>query len=159
MVVASIMVGTIHTMNTSLLVKWWCRLKTEKNSLQVKVVKGIHSLYSKPHDYLSNQKIRGVWNNIAAGKNDLKKCGLNTMDVFQLNIKSRDHTLFWYERQVGPITLGEKYPSLFELESRKKCLVSDRIIDNQFEAHWKSSVIEDTELRCINNLKNEVSRV
>lgn len=152
-------VGTIRTLNTSLLVKWWWRFKTEKNSLWVKVVKGIHNLHNKPHDYLSNPKISGVWNNIAACKNDLKKVGLDTMDVFQLNIKSGDNSLFWYDKWLGPVTLEEKYPSLFELESRKKCLVSDRFIDNQFEAHWKSNVIDNTEIRCINNIKNDLSRV
>ena len=84
-------VGTIRTLNTSLLVKWWWRLKTEKNSLWVNVVKGFHNLQNKPHDYLSNLKIRGVWNNIAACKNDLKKVGLDTMDIFQLNFKSGDN--------------------------------------------------------------------
>ena len=83
--------GTIRTLNTSLLVKCWWRLKTEKNSLWVKIVKGIHNLHSKPHDYLSNLKISGVLNNIAACKNDLKKVGLDTMDIFQLNFKSGDN--------------------------------------------------------------------
>lgn len=49
-------VGTICTLNTSLLVKWWWRLKTKQYSLQVNVIKGIHNLCNKPHDYLSNQK-------------------------------------------------------------------------------------------------------
>ena len=48
-------VGSIQSLNFGLLVKWWWRLKNEKNSFWARVIQGIHNLSNKPFDYLSRQ--------------------------------------------------------------------------------------------------------
>lgn len=113
-------VGTIHTLNTGPLVKWWCWLKMDKGSLWVKAIKWIHNLNNKLHNYLSNRSTHEVWNIIATGRKDLKKYGSNLVDVFKLQIKFGFNTLFWSDWSLGSATVSGKYMSQYELKSRKK---------------------------------------
>ncbi|CAH1422323.1 unnamed protein product [Lactuca virosa] len=87
---------------------------------------------------MSNRNITGVWHNIASIRNDVKKHGLDIGDIFQLQVQSGDNSQFWYDNWVGSGILKDKYPSLFELESRKRCTVADRFYDGSFEEHWNS---------------------
>lgn len=87
------------------------------------------------------------------------KFGLGIDDVFKLHVKSGENTLFWHDKWLGPTTLGEKYPSLLDLESRKKCTVADRIVNVQFEGHWTSQVKDEGDVNNANNLIRDLSEV
>ncbi|CAI9301072.1 unnamed protein product [Lactuca saligna] len=49
--------GTIKSLNISLMVKWWRRLRTEASTIWTAVIKGIHNLNSKPDDYYANNRL------------------------------------------------------------------------------------------------------
>ena len=152
-------VGSIRTLNTSLLVKWWWRLKVEKNSIWSCTIKGIHNIYNKPHDYLSSRNVHGVWKNIAAARTDLKKHGLEFEDIFKVHIKLGENSLFWLDRWIGTVPLKVKYPSLYELESRKNCLVANRFFEGTFEGHWSIRVDDTGESNNLINLHRDLDLV
>ena len=104
------------------------RLKNENHSLWARVIHGIHNLSNKPFEYLSRQKYSGVWNTIIGIKRALLEHNLDVQDIFKVKIESGNKTLFWYDTWLGSGSLKAKYPSLFELESRKRCIVFDRIV-------------------------------
>nr|KAJ0222802.1 hypothetical protein LSAT_V11C200073610 [Lactuca sativa] len=135
-------VGSIKALNIGLLVKWWWRLKNDRHSLWAHVISGIHNLANKPFEYLSNQSSVGVWNNIGRIKNALLEHGLDVHDIFNVVIESGKQTLFWYDSWLGSGNLKAKYPSLFELESKKRCKVSDKIEDSNHVWCWKSRPVD-----------------
>nr|KAJ0198887.1 hypothetical protein LSAT_V11C600329680 [Lactuca sativa] len=108
-------VGSIRALNMSLIVKWWWRLKEEKESLWGLVIKGIHNLHNKSHDYLYNSNFSGVRNNIVSMKKDLLKYGLEIRDVFKLQVKSGVNTQFWTDKWLGLENLKNKFPALYEI--------------------------------------------
>ncbi|KAL4565722.1 hypothetical protein LXL04_029825 [Taraxacum kok-saghyz] len=136
-------VSSIRNINTSLMVKWWWRLKQEKDSIWGKAIKGIHNLQDKPHDYLANKNITGVWKNITTARRELNAHGLEIGDVFNIILKSGDNTQFWCDRWLGSEPLKNIYPELFEKEARKQCTVADRFFEGSFAEHWTSQMEED----------------
>lgn len=131
-------VGSIKALNIGLLVKWWWRLKNVSHSLWAQVISGIHNLWNKPGAYLSNQSCVGVWNNICRIKHALLEYGLDVHDIFNVVLESGQQTLFWYDQWLGSENLKTKYPTLFELETKKRCKVSERIVDSNHVWSWKS---------------------
>nr|KAJ0202147.1 hypothetical protein LSAT_V11C600327540 [Lactuca sativa] len=99
-----------------------------------RVIYGIHNLADKPFEYLSRNTSCGVWNNIGRIKKSLLEHGIDIQDIFRLVIKYENESLFWYDSCLGSGSLKVKYPSLFELESRKRCNVADR----NYGWNWKS---------------------
>ena len=53
--------GTIKSLNISLMVKWWWRLRTGASTIWAAVIKGIHNLNSKPDDYYANNRLPSTW--------------------------------------------------------------------------------------------------
>lgn len=121
-----------------LIVKWWWRAKTEHKSLWCKVITCIHNLHNKPHDQIANKHLNGVWNNITSVRKDLIKHGMDVDDIFKLHVKSRGNTKFWYDKQITEVPLKDKYPSLFNLQSRKKCVVTYRFYEGEFVGNWNA---------------------
>nr|KAJ0196777.1 hypothetical protein LSAT_V11C700381330 [Lactuca sativa] len=132
-------VGSIRALNVGLLIKWWWRLKKEEQGLWSKVIHGIHNLDKKPFGYLSSKKRSGVWSCIGRTINQLARIGVAGNDIFELEVKSGNNTLFWYDPWLGSGILKEKYPTLFELDAQKKCSVADRISGSTFTWSWKSN--------------------
>lgn len=69
-------VGSIKSLNISLLVKWWWRLRSEPFSLWAKVITSIHKCHDKDDDCYSLKTLTEVWNNITCIKHDLDKAGI-----------------------------------------------------------------------------------
>lgn len=152
-------VGSINSLNIGLIVKWWWRLKTEKDSLWGRTIRDIHNLNHKPHDYLANRNICGAWNNISYVRKELKKNELELDDIFKLHIKSSENPQFWFDKWTGPQILSVKYPHLYDLEDRKRCSVSDRFLNGEFVGHWKTQVVDHVINQSIANLQAEMSTV
>ncbi|CAH1412433.1 unnamed protein product [Lactuca virosa] len=100
-----------------------------------------------------------MWHNIATIKKDLKRRDLEIGDVFELQLRSGDNTQFWYDKWTDGDQLKNKYPDLFNLETRKRCNVADRIIDGCFVGHWNSCPVEFGLSEDLDNLTNELSTV
>lgn len=152
-------VGSIRSLNIGLIVKWWWRLKTEMDSLWGRTIRGIHNLNHKPHDYLANRSICGVWNNIASVRKELKKNGLELEDIFKLHIKPGENSQFLFDKWIGPQILSVKYSHLYDLEDRKRCTVSDRFLNGEFVGHWKTRVVDHGINQNIANLQAKMSTV
>nr|KAJ0216412.1 hypothetical protein LSAT_V11C300109150 [Lactuca sativa] len=131
-------VASIQALNIGLLMKWWWCLKNKKCSLWARVIHGFHNLSNNPFDYLSRQNGSGVWSTIGGIKKELLKHGLGIHDVFKLVVEAGNETLFCYDSWLDSVNLKSKYPSLFELETRKKCSVADRISGATITWNWKS---------------------
>ncbi|KAL4557105.1 hypothetical protein LXL04_035275 [Taraxacum kok-saghyz] len=101
----------------------------------------------------------GVWNNFAATKKYLNKCGLNIEDIFNFKIISRDSTQFWYDKWIGNNQLKSKYPTFFELETRKKCEVADRFYNDEFVGYWRTCPVNGGLIADISNLNHDMSLV
>ncbi|XP_022004387.1 uncharacterized protein LOC110901940 [Helianthus annuus] len=115
--------GGLGSINTSLLLKWAWRFKTNKDSLWVKVISAIHAS-KRSGDFLPVKvSLGGVWGNIV-------KLGIigDGKDVaFYLDP--------WLDR--GPLKF--RYLNLYELELDKNCVVRNRIIRpvSNPDASWK----------------------
>lgn len=72
-------------------------------------------------------------------------------------MKSLENILFFHEKWLGPITLGEKYTLLLELKSRKKCIVADRILNGCFKGHWKYEVEDEGDVNNLEKHKRDLS--
>lgn len=66
-------IGTIKSLNISLLMKWWWKLRIESHHLWVQVISSLHNLKSKPDDIYSKKSLTGVWNNIVGIRKALEK--------------------------------------------------------------------------------------
>lgn len=150
-------VGSIKALNIGLLIKWWWRLKNENHSLWARVTQGIHNLSNKPFDHLSNRKYSGVWNTIPGIKKTLLEHNLDVHDIFKIKVGAGDKTLFWYDNWLNSGSLKIKYPSLFELEARKRCTVADRIANLNKDWNCKSSPSAMGLESDVNALTSEVS--
>lgn len=53
-------IGTIKSLNVSLIVKWWWRLRAGSPTTWAAAITGLHDLNSKPDDYYANSKLLGV---------------------------------------------------------------------------------------------------
>nr|KAJ0213850.1 hypothetical protein LSAT_V11C400201520 [Lactuca sativa] len=74
-------VGMIKSLNISLMVKWWWRLRTGASTIWVAVIKGIHNLNSKPDDYYANNRLPGTWKNIVGVCKELRKKNIASEDI------------------------------------------------------------------------------
>ncbi|XP_023759766.1 uncharacterized protein LOC111908165 [Lactuca sativa] len=66
-------IGTIKSLNISLLMKWWWKLRTEPHHLWAQVISSLHNLKVKPDGIYSKKSLTRVWNNIAGIKKALGK--------------------------------------------------------------------------------------
>nr|KAJ0191579.1 hypothetical protein LSAT_V11C800404230 [Lactuca sativa] len=116
-----------------------------------------NNLLNKPHDYLSNRNISGVWNNIASVKKELKKRAIDIGEVFKLKIKFGDNSLFWFDKWLGQETMKENFTDLYEQESRKKCYMENMITNGSFVGHCKSSMDDQILSHHLVNLHQDIS--
>lgn len=71
--VGSIGLGSIKSLNISLLAKWMWWLKTDSSALWANVIRCIHKLDGKHWSVLANRSNNGVWKNIVKTRSFLKK--------------------------------------------------------------------------------------
>lgn len=129
------------------------------HSLWARVIYGVHKMSNKPFDYLSRQNVSGVWSTIGRIKKQLVKHGLGVHDVFKLVVEVGNETVFWYDPWLGPVKLKDKFPSLFELEARKKCLVADRLSGSTISWNWKSHPPDLGQGSVVQALTNDLSGI
>ncbi|KAJ0611749.1 putative RNA-directed DNA polymerase [Helianthus annuus] len=136
--------------NSSLLMKWAWRLKTDGESLWAKVVTSIHS-HARSWDFLpARVSFGGVWVGIVK---TVKKPFLGT-DRFRHFMKgvvgNGSSLLFWSDPWLNKDPLRFCFPNLFALESDKNCSVRDRIVcprsNPSASWQWKYPLVSSAEL-------------
>ncbi|CAH1446655.1 unnamed protein product [Lactuca virosa] len=75
------------------------------------------------------------------------------------HIAATDPILVESVGESGPQILSVKYPHLYDLEDRKRCSVSDRLLNREFVGHWKTQVVDHGINQSIVNLQAEMSVV
>lgn len=98
----------------------------------------IHNLSRKPSDHIAKQSIRGVWNNIAKEIKDIKDVNTECHSLFSPIPNSNTKILFWLDLWCGSNIFRNKFPLLYELESVKRCYVTERVTNESFTWKWKS---------------------
>ncbi|XP_023770251.1 uncharacterized protein LOC111918865 [Lactuca sativa] len=133
-------VGSLMAQNLALLTKWFWRLKIEPRSLWKECIMSIHNLSRKPFNYMVKQSIRGVWCNISKAIKSLHDVNTNCHSLFSPVPGTNTQFLFWLDHWCGSNIFKNKFPLLYELESVKKCYVTERVANESFTWSWKSSL-------------------
>ena len=127
---------SLRAANLALLGKWLWRLKSDASSLWARLVLSIHSSSRVWKFFPVRLDISGVWKNIVSISNDLNLCNINFMELCKKELGAGNGTYFWYEDWSGNGILKDIFPDLFQLESRKMCLVTDRYHANGGTIDW-----------------------
>ncbi|CAI9267946.1 unnamed protein product [Lactuca saligna] len=96
------------------------------------------SLPQKPANVLSKRTFAGVWNNIAEVANELTKVGISFQDILKKKVKNGNDTLFWMDEWCDGEPLKDQFPDLYQLERRKTCRISQRVLAEGYNWEWRS---------------------
>ena len=136
-------VGSLKAQNLVVITKWLWRLKSNTEAIWNKCIVSIHNLFRKPLWYLAKKTISGVWTNIAKAIKTLPDTQIDHQSLFSVVPGSNVQAMFWLDRWCGSETLKNMYPLLYELESVKRCFITERISDSSFTWRWKSALSGD----------------
>lgn len=87
----------------------------------------------KPVTIIAKSSICGVWSNIAKAIKYLPEFDINYHELFSLILGWNLSILLWKYYWCGSLTLQECFPRLYDLETVKLCLVSNKIIRLGFQ--------------------------
>ncbi|KAI3506473.1 hypothetical protein L1887_28832 [Cichorium endivia] len=146
-------VGSLKAFNRALIVKWWWRFRVEKPTIWSKTIKGIHNLANKPANYLAKKTIPGVWNQIAGISEELDVNGLSIDEMLVKKVGSGRNTLFWLDKWIGDSALKSKFPMLYNLESRKRSTVADRVSGVGFVWDRDTNLLSSDQLSELHQLR------
>nr|KAJ0219716.1 hypothetical protein LSAT_V11C200085580 [Lactuca sativa] len=94
-----------------------------------------------PATYLGKKTVSGVWSNICKAIRSTKLHNIDPYGLFGLVPGQNIDILFWKDIWCGDVTLQNRFPLLYNLESVKKCYLMDRLCNNGFSWNWKSTLI------------------
>ncbi|KAJ9559084.1 hypothetical protein OSB04_013698 [Centaurea solstitialis] len=153
-------VGSFYALNMALLMKWFWRFKNDSSSLWRRVVCGIHNSHQKSVANLAKKTLAGVWFRILKIIPELESLGFGLSSIFYIKIGSGENTLFWLDNWLGGGSLNDRFPTLFDLDKKKRCLVADRVASNQLSWGWKKTPktsMEITELVALSDLLSSIN--
>ncbi|XP_071712589.1 uncharacterized protein [Rutidosis leptorrhynchoides] len=136
-------IGSLRAKNLALLGKWIWRVKTEPNSLWVKILKSIYGSNELllPSCLNRSQEGSGVWCNILRPGHDIEKLGINFSNSFLKQIGNGVDTAFWFDPWLGDKPLKTVFGRLYRLETNQDALVNDIIswAGSVWQANWSWS--------------------
>ncbi|KAJ0853546.1 putative RNA-directed DNA polymerase [Helianthus annuus] len=155
-------IGSLASTNKALMIKWCVRYKNELSSLWARVITAIHGGPRCQSSIPLKNSIGGVWKSIVKMGRSNEIQPIMVREKMVVDLGSGDKTCFWLDPWAGGRPLCELFPNLFQLESNKRCSVSDRynIIQGRAEWFWGSSnVLPNEELKnewadCLVRIKN-----
>ena len=130
-------VGSLSSLNLSLLAKWIWRFKRDPNTLWRNVINGLHNLGRKPLNKLAKKSLNGVWYNNLKMLNVLQDIGIDLSSAFKIRVGNGMNTLFWLDDWTGDGCFCERFPLLFQLDKHKSCLASERWRGGERGWDWK----------------------
>ncbi|KAJ9551167.1 hypothetical protein OSB04_015212 [Centaurea solstitialis] len=140
-------VGSLYSLNLSLLLKWLWRFKNEHNSIWRREVCGIHNGYRKPVIGLEKKTLPGVWFRIIKAIPELVDIGFELSSIFEIKVGSGENTLFWLDDWLGG---GDRLMPGFLCSliwiKKKTCFVADRMAPNKLLWDWKKFPRNPTEI-------------
>ncbi|CAI9299929.1 unnamed protein product [Lactuca saligna] len=152
-------IGSLRSLNLSLLTKWLWRFKNQPNALWRQVVCGIHNLSRKPIHNLVKKSLTGVWSEISQVVTILESERINFNSVFGVKIMAGSNTLFWLDDWEGVACLTLDFLAFRSLT--RKSHVSFRSVFSQMSSNGpgrgmlqisllsEDGVFHVPELRCL----------
>ncbi|XP_035845072.1 uncharacterized protein LOC118491409 [Helianthus annuus] len=135
-------IGSLACTNKALIVKWCLRYKNENTSLWAKSISAFHCGTRRHASIPLNSSIAGVWKSIVNLGRVMHEPVVDVKARMVPYVGVGDKTLFWLDTWVGNRPLRDEFPTLFTLESDKRCFVQQRYkrINESLEWFWGSSV-------------------
>ncbi|KAJ0587940.1 putative reverse transcriptase zinc-binding domain-containing protein [Helianthus annuus] len=118
------------------MIKWHVRYKTETSMLWARLISAIHC-GARCHSYIPmKSSIDGVWKSIVNSGSVSQNLVVNVKERMIVKVGLGNKTLFWLDNWVGNRPLRDIFPSLFTLESDKRCTVQQRYRTSQGSTEW-----------------------
>lgn len=105
-------IGSLNTINVSLLLKWWWRFKVENKSHWVKIMKSLYGV-SGGLDLITNNKRSGTWAGILKTGWDLCNKGITMSSFLKVDVGNGANTNFWNDQWPGNNSIMASFPRLF----------------------------------------------
>ncbi|XP_076907600.1 uncharacterized protein LOC143564109 [Bidens hawaiensis] len=109
-----------------MLAKWWWRFKNGKDELRRKIVWAIHHSDRSWTVIPAKVSIPGPWKHIVNINRELSALSFDLSKLIRKEVKNGEN--FWFDCWRGNKPFVERFPLLVDLEIRKGCLVSDRLL-------------------------------
>ncbi|KAJ0454391.1 hypothetical protein HanIR_Chr15g0739541 [Helianthus annuus] len=135
-------IGSLASANKALMVKWSIRYKNEYSALWVKLITAWHC-GTRCHSHIPLKSSMGrVWKSIVNVGRATHNPVVNIKDRLIPKVGVGDKTLFWLDSWIGNRPLRDIFPSLYALETDKRCKVQLRYssIHGTIEWFWGSSI-------------------
>ncbi|XP_023738523.1 uncharacterized protein LOC111886502 [Lactuca sativa] len=87
--VGGIGLGSIYSLNISLLAKWLWRLKSDSSVLWAKVIRGVHNLDERHWSCFASSTSKGVWKNITKIRPLMMKVNIHPKEIVSWNSDSK----------------------------------------------------------------------
>ncbi|MFS7958257.1 putative reverse transcriptase zinc-binding domain-containing protein [Helianthus anomalus] len=129
-------IGSLASMNKAMMVKWIVKLRNESSHLWAKVILAIHG---RRHFHTSipvKSSVCGVWKNIVQLGRGSNLTLSDVQNRLEVKLGCGNKTFFWLDKWVGKLSLKDRFPSLFALQSDKSCLVQHRYIITNGIISW-----------------------
>ncbi|KAJ9564171.1 hypothetical protein OSB04_000137 [Centaurea solstitialis] len=151
-------IGSLRSQNLSLLCKWWWRFRSEKGALWNLVIVAFHGNNGGLDESRQHGKQPGIWRNIVKIKKDFDNVNIPLVSLFQRKISPSSDIQFWQEAWLGSESLKKRFPLLYDLEVKKRCLISERMrfdengLFTELISGWKKVVLSPSESVELRNL-------
>ncbi|KAJ9548768.1 hypothetical protein OSB04_021311 [Centaurea solstitialis] len=132
-------VGGLREMNWSLIGKWWWRFFKERGSLWRSIIQSIYGEKGGLELGVGGEgRGSSVWRSIINMGRVIDGVGCNFSRSFGKIVGNGCSTKFWEDRWVGGEVLKERFPRLYNIESSKGALVSDRgsMVGSEWVWEW-----------------------
>ncbi|KAJ0878040.1 putative reverse transcriptase zinc-binding domain-containing protein [Helianthus annuus] len=139
----------LNHINISLLIKWGWRFKSEKENLWVRVIEAVHKSNSNLDSFPIRKSLGGVWFNIVNLLDNVLLDNKPIKDLFKGELGNGESIKFWLDSWLPGGPLKHRFPSLFELETKKECRVIERINNSgnsRFSWKWRRVITAGQEV-------------
>ncbi|XP_021980589.1 uncharacterized protein LOC110876737 [Helianthus annuus] len=128
--------ASLAATNKALMIKWLICFKNEPSSLWARLISVIHA-GGRCHSFIPlKSSIGGVWKSLINLGRISQNQPLNVQERMVLRMGNGKKALFWLDIWAGDRPLRDLFPNLYDLESEKRCYVSDRYNINQGSIVW-----------------------
>ncbi|GJW29619.1 hypothetical protein Tco_0046494 [Tanacetum coccineum] len=120
-------IGSIYSLNASLLFKWIWRFRCSPNDIWVKVIKEIHGIDGGIGRGRLFKSSKSPWNAILRSVQHLQLKGIDLLSACYRSIGDGKCTKFWDETWCGDRPLKDLFPRVYALEGNKECTVAQHL--------------------------------
>ncbi|XP_021971697.1 uncharacterized protein LOC110866858 [Helianthus annuus] len=129
-------IGSLDSLNKSLMIKWAVRFKNEPTSLWASVISAIHG-GGRCLSYIPlKSSISGAWKSIVNMGRFSPNQPIKVQERLTPIIGIGDKVSFWLDNWAAEVPLRVLFPNLFAIETEKQCKVMDRYTYNQGKVVW-----------------------